>query len=35
VRQWLAEQWLRGLIIYASAYGGDAVRWLTGFSPAI
>ena len=33
MRQWLVQQGLRGLVIYASAYGGDAVRWLTGFPP--
>lgn len=30
---WLEENDLVALVIYASAYGGDNVRWLTGFRP--
>lgn len=30
---WLEENDLAALVIYASAYGGDNVRWLTGFKP--
>jgi Xaa-Pro aminopeptidase len=30
---WLEQHDLAALVIYASAYGGDNVRWLTGFGP--
>lgn len=30
---WLAENDLTAVVIYANAYGGDNVRWLTGFQP--
>ncbi|MCB0156374.1 MAG: aminopeptidase P family protein [Anaerolineae bacterium] len=33
VRRWLQDNRLDGLVIYANAYGGDGVRWLTGFKP--
>lgn len=33
VRRWLQDNHLDGLVIYANAYGGDGVRWLTGFKP--
>lgn len=32
-QDWMAELGLEALVIYASAYGGDNVRWLTGFAP--
>jgi Xaa-Pro aminopeptidase len=32
-QDWLQENDLAALIIYASAYGGDNIRWLTGFKP--
>ncbi|MFQ5420822.1 MAG: M24 family metallopeptidase [Anaerolineae bacterium] len=32
-QNWLQENNLAALVIYASAYGGDNVRWLTGFKP--
>ena len=31
--RWLADSGLQAILIYASAYGGDHVRWLTGFPP--
>jgi Xaa-Pro aminopeptidase len=33
VREWLGEKRLAAVVIYGSAYGGDNVRWLTGFNP--
>jgi len=33
VREWMAESDLAALLVYASAYGGDNVRWLSGFAP--
>ena len=33
VRNWMQENHLAALVIYASAYGGDNIRWLTGFKP--
>jgi Xaa-Pro dipeptidase len=33
VRSWLQDSDLEALVIYANAYGGDSVRWLTGFKP--
>jgi Xaa-Pro aminopeptidase len=30
---WLEENDLDALVVYASTYGGDNVRWLTGFRP--
>ncbi len=33
VQNWLAEQGGTALVIYANAYGGDGIRWLTGFKP--
>ena len=33
VNKWLTENDLTTLVIYANAYGGDGVRWLTGFKP--
>jgi Xaa-Pro dipeptidase len=32
-RRWMADAGLQAVVIYASAYGGDHVRWLTGFPP--
>jgi Xaa-Pro aminopeptidase len=32
-QNWLRENNLAALVIYASAYGGDNIRWLTGFNP--
>ena len=32
-RHWLAENDLTALVIYANAYGGDGIHWLTGFKP--
>lgn len=33
VRNWMQENHLAALVIYANAYGGDNIRWLTGFKP--
>lgn len=33
VNCWLADSNTDALVIYANAYGGDNVRWLTGFPP--
>ncbi len=32
-RDWMAEAGIHALVIYANAYGGDHVRWLSGFAP--
>lgn len=32
-QDWLQANDLTALVIYASAYGGDHIRWLTGFKP--
>ena len=32
-QDWLQANDLAALVIYANAYGGDNVRWLTGFKP--
>ncbi len=33
VRRWLADSGFDAVLIYANTYGGDNVRWLTGFPP--
>src|SRR5512144_979177 len=33
VRRWLAEAGFEAALIYATSYGADNVRWLSGFSP--
>ena len=33
VRGWLQDSGLEAVVIYANAYGGDNIRWLTGFKP--
>lgn len=33
VRNWMRDQDLSALLLYANAYGGDNIRWLTGFKP--
>jgi len=33
VRRWLQDNGLEAVVIYANAYGGDSIRWLTGFKP--
>jgi len=33
VRYWMEENELAALVMYANAYGGDNIRWLTGFQP--
>ena len=33
VQNWMQENHLATLVIYANAYGGDNIRWLTGFKP--
>lgn len=32
-RNWMQENNLAALLLYANAYGGDGIRWLTGFKP--
>ena len=33
VRAWMTDADLEVLVVYANTYGGDNIRWLTGFAP--